>query len=183
MNYKLIRSKRKTLAIEISIKNGFVVRAPIKTTTEEINKFINENEQWIKSKIAKINEAKNLPKINKLNPEEISYLKEQARKIIPELVEHYANLIGVSYGKITIKSQKSRWGSCSNKGNLNFNFLLMLMPDDIINSIIAHEVCHLKEMNHSKNFYALVLNICPNYKNSLAWLKKNGSKIMARLNG
>ena len=183
MNYKLIRSNRKTLAIEISIKNGFLIRAPIKTTTEEINKFIKENEQWIKSKIAKVNEAKNFPEINKLNDEEISCLKERARKVIPELVEYYAKLIGVSYGKITIKSQKSRWGSCSSKGNLNFNFLLMLMPDDVINYIIAHEVCHLKEMNHSKNFYEIVLNICPNYKKSIAWLKKNGSKIMARLDG
>jgi len=182
MNYKIIRSKRKTLAIEISIKNGLVVRAPANIKREKIDEFINANKDWIKTKSAKINEAKIIRQnITKLKPEEISHLEEQARKIIPSKVEYYSQKMGISYGKITIKILKSRWGSCSSKGNLNFNFLLMLMPTDVIDSVIAHEVCHLKELNHSKNFYALLLNICPNYWEAQVWLKENGSKIMARL--
>ncbi|MBR2208953.1 MAG: M48 family metallopeptidase [Synergistaceae bacterium] len=181
MKYKIIRSKRKTLAIEISLKNGFVVRSPLRVKREDIDKFVNEHEEWIKNKLAKINEIKNIPTISKLNSEEISFMKEQARKIISEQVKNYSQKIGVSFGKITIRSQRSRWGSCSSKGNLNFNFLLMLTPPDVLNSVIVHEVCHLKEMNHSENFYALVLSICPNYWEAHAWLRENGSKIMARL--
>ena len=181
MKYKIIHSKRKTLAVEISLKNGLVVRAPMSVEHKEIEKFVNANEKWILSKLAKINEVKSITPANKLTPEEISSIKEQARKIIHDRVEKYSQKIGVSYGKITIRSQKSRWGSCSSMGNLNFNFLLMLMPPDVLDAVVAHEVCHLKEMNHSKNFYTLVLSICPNYWECHAWLKENGSKIMTRL--
>ena len=82
---------------------------------------------------------------------------------IPERVRHYAPLVGVSFGRITIRNQRSLWGSCSAKGNLNFNCLLMLTPPEVIDSVIVHELCHRKEMNHSKAFYAEVRRVFPDY--------------------
>ena len=77
-------------------------------------------------------------------------LADQAVKTIPEKVRYYAPLVGVTYGRITIRNQRTRWGSCSSKGNLNFNCLLMLAPPEVLDSVVVHELCHRKEMNHSK---------------------------------
>jgi predicted metal-dependent hydrolase len=85
--------------------------------------------------------------------------------------------MGVEYGRITIRMQKSRWGSCSGKGNLNFNCLLMRTPDEIIDYVVVHELCHLKEMNHSPRFWAEVEKIFPDYKERRKWLKDHGNEI------
>ena len=88
-------------------------------------------------------------------------------------------MLGVTYGRITIRNQRSKWGSCSSKGNLNFNCLLMLTPPEVIDS----ELCHRKEMNHSERFYAEVLRIFPDYYKWNKWLKENGGAIIARMRG
>lgn len=117
----------------------------------------------------------------KTNTELIEALKAQAKVVIPEKVKHYAPLVGVDYGRITIRCQRTRWGSCSSKGNLNFNCLLMLMPDEVIDSIVVHELCHRKQMNHSAAFYNEVSKVFPEYKRCQKWLKENGGKIMKRI--
>ena len=94
---------------------------------------------------------------------------------------HYAPLVGVSYGRITIRCQRTRWGSCSSKGNLNFNCLLMLAPPEVLDCIVVHELCHRKEMNHSQRFYAEVLRVMPDYRERYKWLKENGHMLMAML--
>ena len=109
-------------------------------------------------------------------PVVIQDLREQARKVIPERVAYYAKIIGVDYGRITIRQQKTRWGSCSSKGNLNFNCLLMLMPPGILDYVVVHELCHRKEMNHSPGFWKEVEKILPDYKESRKWLKTKGSR-------
>jgi predicted metal-dependent hydrolase len=96
-------------------------------------------------------------------------------------VEYYAQKIGVSFNGITIRCQRTRWGSCSSKGNLNFNCLLVLLPDEIIDSVVVHELCHLKQMNHSPKFYAEIEKILPDYKIRREWLKQNSSKYMSRI--
>ncbi len=117
----------------------------------------------------------------KFTAEEIKSLAEKAKKVIPERVRHYAPLVGVDYGRITIRCQRTRWGSCSSKGNLNFNCLLMLMPDEVIDSVVVHELCHRKQMNHSKAFYAEVERVFPEYKRWNKWLKDNGGQLIKRL--
>lgn len=94
-----------------------------------------------------------------LSHEEIRQLARKAMKVIPERVAYYAPLVGVDYGRITIRNQKTRWGSCSSRGNLNFNCLLMLTPPEIIDYVVVHELCHRKEMNHSPLFWKEVENI------------------------
>ena len=114
-------------------------------------------------------------------PEEIKTLAEKAHVVIPERVKHYAPLVGVDYGRITIRNQRTRWGSCSSKGNLNFNCLLMLLPDDVIDSVVVHELCHRKHMNHSAKFYAEVERVYPDYKRCSQWLNENGGVYLSRL--
>ena len=112
---------------------------------------------------------------------EIRRLTDEARSYIPRRVAYYADLLGVHPNRITIRCQKTRWGSCSAKGNLNFNCLLMLTPPEVIDSVVVHEVCHLLEMNHSKRFYEYVYRVYPEYKKHHGWLKKHGSELMARV--
>ena len=92
-------------------------------------------------------------------------------------------LVGVTYGRITVRNQRTRWGSCSSKGNLNFNCLLMLAPPGILDYVVVHELCHRKEMNHSPKFWAEVAKVMPDYKERQKWLRTEGSSIMRRMTG
>lgn len=101
--------------------------------------------------------------------------------MLPEITAHFAPLVGVDYGRITIRAQRTRWGSCSAQGNLNFNCLLMLTPDDVIEYVVVHELCHRKEMNHSARFLAEVERVLPQYRESRRWLKEHGGGLIGRL--
>ncbi len=173
MNYRLIRSNRKTLAIQI--RNGdVIVRAPLYTSLSRIDEFVSQHLEWIEKQLSKAEE------IAVITDEELKELTKKALNYIPDRVKYYASILGVSYGRITIRNQHTRWGSCSSKGNLNFNCLLMLAPTEVIDSVVVHEVCHLKEMNHSKRFYQCVLGIYPEYYKWHEWLKNNGASLMRR---
>lgn len=113
--------------------------------------------------------------------EEMRDLVAKALQVIPERVKHYSVIIDVDYGNVTIHNQRTRWGSCSSKGNLNFNCLLMLFPTEIIDSVVVHELCHRKHMNHSPQFYAEVEKAFPNYQRCYRWLKENGGIFLSRL--
>ncbi len=179
MKYEVIKTKRRSSAIQI--KNGSViVRVPLKMNDADVRLFVEKHRNWIEKQLEKQKKSENAPKLTK---EEILQLTEKACKIIPERVKYYAEQMNVTYGKITIKHQKTRWGSCSSKGNLNFNCLLMLAPDEVLDSVIVHELCHLKEMNHSKSFYNEVLKVYPDYYKWHNWLKENGDTLINRITG
>lgn len=112
---------------------------------------------------------------------EIHKLADLALKVISVKVKHYAGLMNVQYGRITIRNQKTRWGSCSSKGNLNFNCLLMLAPDEVVDYVVIHELCHLIEMNHSKAFWKQVEQVMPDYKKHRKWLRDHGSEVIVRM--
>lgn len=116
-----------------------------------------------------------------LSSDEIKKIKKQARKIIPERVEFWSKKIGVTYGRIAIRLQSSRWGSCAQNGNLNFNCLLVLMPLEVLDSVVVHELCHRRHMNHSREFYAEIDRVFPNYKQCDKWLKENGGVYLKRV--
>jgi len=176
--YTLIRSpNRKTIAIELC-PGEIIVRAPAYATKEQIDEHVRSREQWIRKHQQRLQA---LPPVEKLSAEQIRALADQALQTIPPRVARYARLLGVTYGRITIRYQRTRWGSCSSKGNLNFNCLLMLTPLEVVDSVIVHELCHRKEMNHSERFYREVLRVYPDYWRWDKWLKENGELIMMRL--
>ena len=180
MNYTLIRSKRKTLGLEI--RGGkLIVRAPLICSAAEIDRFIMAHSRWIEKHLekAETNNEK-ADDQGKLTRQEIAGLADKAMIVIPEKVRKYAPAIGVACSKITIRCQKTRWGSCSSKGNLSFNCLLMLAPDPVIESVVVHELCHLKHMDHSRKFYEEILRVFPEYYKWHGWLKENGPVIMKR---
>ena len=181
MNCRIIRSNRRSLGLEVNTE-GLIVRAPIIATDAEINSFVSEHKAWIEKSLKKVAEKqKALENLEPLTMEDIRALADKALKVIPERVRYYAPKVGVTYGRITIRNQRSRWGSCSAKGNLNFNCLLMLTPPEVIDSVVVHELCHRREMNHSDRFYAEVLRVFPEYWKWDKWLKENGSTLMKRM--
>ena len=178
----LIRSNRKTIAIEITPQATVIVRAPKRVPVAEINRFLGEKADWIDKHIIKMQnrqEELETRDIQPISPQEVRLLTTRAKRIIPSRVRYYADLMGLEYGNITIRMQKTRWGSCSSKGNLNFNCLLMRTPDEIIDYVVVHELCHLKEMNHSKRFWSEVEKVLPDYKVRRKWLKDHQNEIMA----
>ncbi len=174
MEVEVIRSARKTLAVEIR-GDRLLIRAPARATEREIRAFLERHRAWIEKRLAAAQARQaELRTVQKLSAEELRQLKEQARQLIPQRVALYAPLVGVRYGRISIRCQRTRWGSCSSRGNLSFNCLLMLAPPEVLDSVVVHELCHLKEMNHSPRFYAQVLRVFPDYKKHRRWLKENG---------
>lgn len=171
MNYEIIRSSRKTLALEISRDGLLKVRAPYKVSREEIQNFVKSKESWIFKHLKRIEETK-ADQPDPLSAEEIEKLAQKALQVLPEKVENYARMIGVTYGRITIRNQKTRWGSCSSKGNLNFNCQLMRLPEELQDYVVVHELCHRKEMNHSSKFWKEVEAVMPDYQKRREYLKQ-----------
>lgn len=184
LSIEIIRSNRKTMVLEITPDCKVRVRAPHRISDSDIQRFIREKSDWIAEKlhIMKERQAHRISQ-PKLTTEEIRNLAEQALADIPKRVACFAPCVGVSYGRITIRNQRTRWGSCSSKGNLNFNCLLMLAPPEVRDYVVVHELCHRKEMNHSPHFWAEVEKVLPDYKEAKRWLKEHGGAIMERMTG
>ena len=181
ISYQFIRSRRKTLGMEI--RDGqLIVRAPLRCTKTEADRFVHSHRSWVEKHLAKSRAVEaQIQSMGMLTEEEIRRLADEAARVILERVRYYAPLIGVRYGRITIRCQRTRWGSCSSKGNLNFNCLLMLTPPEVLDSVVVHELCHRKEMNHSQAFYKEVLRVYPSYHTWNRWLKQNGAAILKRV--
>lgn len=182
IKYAVVRSKRKTMSLEIKPDGQILVRAPLRMPEAEIRQFVQSKASWLQKHLQETAvRQEEMRHIKKLTWEEINALADEAMRVIPERVRYYAPKVGVTYGRITIRNQKTRWGSCSSKGNLNFNCLLMLAPPEVIDSVVVHELCHRKEMNHSDRFYEEVYRVFPEYDKWNRWLKENGSLLMSRL--
>ena len=177
-SYSVIRSSRKTISLEIRSDGSILVRAPRRLSDLAIREFVRSKEDWLREKLHKY---ENRPKVSPLTAPELEALKRQARADLTDRVRRLAPLMGVTFGRITIRAQKSRWGSCSREGNLNFNCLLMLTPPEVRDYIVIHELCHRKEMNHSSRFWAEVEAHCPRFRLHRQWLKDNGAGLIARL--
>ena len=178
ISYTLIRSERKTISIVVKPSGEVEVRCPKRCAKREVEAFVLSKEDWIRKYLETIAER---PKKSSFTSEELKSLAGDAAAVLPERVRFFAQKMGVSYGRIAIRSQKTRWGSCSPKGNLNFNCLLMLAPPEVQDYVVIHELCHRKEMNHSARFWTEVEKICPDYRIHRKWLKDNGAALIARL--
>ncbi len=171
ISYEIIRSRRRTLALQVTREGRILVRAPLRYPAGRIETFVQQHEPWIQRKLLEQrNHQSEFPVPTQ--EEEIAY-REQARRVLGEKTAYYAERMGVTYGRISIRSQKTRWGSCSAKGNLNYNWKLMLCPERVQDYVVVHELAHRREMNHSRVFYAIVEGILPDYRECMRWLKEH----------
>ncbi len=178
--YRVRRSSRKSMGIYITPKGEVEVRCPYQATQEQITQLVEDHKDWIETHLAKLQAQPQLPPFT---DQEIDEMANEALTRIPPRVAHFAKLLGVTYGRITIRNQRSRWGSCSSRGNLNFNCLLMLVPAEVMDYVVVHELCHRKHMNHSQQFWAEVEKLIPDYKAHRQWLKEQGTPLIGRLDG
>ena len=182
MEVTLIRSKRKTISIQVKPDGTVLVRAPQWMRERDIESFVQEKRAWIEKHLRLVQERQ--ARVEKVEPyaeEELHALTKKAREVITQKVRYYAPLVGVDYARIAIRRQRSRWGSCSSKGNLNFNCLLVLLPEEVVDYVVVHELCHRKQMNHSSAFYRELERVYPEYKRCQKWLKENGRQYLERL--
>lgn len=177
---RLIRARRKTLSIRITQEGNLEIRAPLGMPKGEIEAFLKEKAQWIETHRAKVLAEYTQGQEAPLGEEEILALAEQMRQRLPEKLNRHAASMGVTFGRVTIRCQQTRWGSCSSRGNLNFNCLLMLAPEEVLDYVVVHELAHRKQMNHSALFWQEVERECPDYKKSLRWLKDRGGALLSR---
>ena len=180
----VIKSSRRTMSMEVRPDGSILVRAPFRASAEEIGNFVCSHKSWVEKQRIRIRKRAaeiRLAEQNPLSPEDIRLLADQALRELPPRIAAYAGQMGVTYGRVTIRNQKTRWGSCSSKGNLNFNCLLMLTPREVQDYVIVHELSHRKEMNHSPKFWAVVEEVLPDYKKRRNWLRENGSAIIRRM--
>lgn len=181
MTAELIRSRRKTLSLQVRPDGSVLVRAPLMTSKREIQRFLDRHTDWVlKQQARMLARAAAAELVPQLSGEELNALKKAARKDLTARVETFAAQMGVSYGRISIRHQKSKWGSCSSSGNLNLNCLLMLTPEFVRDYVVVHELSHRRHMNHSPAFWAEVARILPDYKSARAWLRENGTAVMDR---
>ncbi len=182
MEVKVIRSRRKTLSLEITKEAKILVRAPYQMKEPEIENFIQEKSDWIAEHLRKIQDKlAERAAIPRMSMEEVQRLADEAVRVLPGKAAYYAPIAGVTYGRITIRNQRTRWGSCSGKGNLNFNCLLMLAPEEVQDYVVVHELCHRLEMNHSPEFWKEVERVLPDYRTAKQWLKEHGDELMSRI--
>ena len=179
----IIRSKRKTLGLEVKYDGTVNARVPMRAPREIIERFIREHEAWIVRKRQEWSLAGNKDDmageygVNAIDPSRILPAvetkegKAKIRQYIEKQVEYYAGLMGVTYGRISMRNQKTRWGSCSSQGNLNFNNRLLFVPEELVDYVIVHELAHRKEMKHSNAFWNVVARYLPDYKERRRKLK------------
>lgn len=170
MEYTLIRSRRKTLAIEITREAKLVVRAPMRCPQREIDRFLQQKEQWITLHMARMQARRESHPEPSADQE--AALRATAKALLPPLVEHYAALMGVVPAGITITGARTRFGSCSPKNRLSFSFRLMDYPIDAIEYVVVHELAHIVHKNHSPAFYREIEKILPDWRTRNGLLKE-----------
>ncbi len=176
IEFEVKKSKRKNVSIYVYPDGNILVRAPLFVTKKELLKLVEKKAEWMLVKQQEaIEKAKQRP-VRIYTEEEKAVYKKQLKEIIQNRVELYAAYIpeAARINRIVIKEQKKRWGSCSSKGNLNFNWKLIFAPPEIIDYVVVHEMCHLKYMNHSRLFWGEVEKVLPDYKERRKWLMEQG---------
>ncbi len=178
----VVYSRRKTCSISISPDGQITLRLPLHTSEEQIRHLLLEKQRWIITHyLEAVARAADRPVSNLTDTQRAALEKryiEAARDYFPKRVSHFQPLTGGSFSRIQIRDQKTRWGSCSAKGTLSFNWRLMLAPPAVLDYVVVHELCHLTYMNHSAAFWALVEKVCPDYRIHRRWLKEHGQELV-----
>lgn len=171
--YNLIRAGRRSMSLKVAEDGTVTVRAPYRMAAAEADRFVESHRDWIfkcREEYARLKAGRKT-----YTDEERKEGKARAKIVLEAKCRQFAARMGVTYGTISVKEQKTRWGSCSAKGNLNFNWKLILMPEEILDYLVVHELAHRIEMNHSPAFWRIVERELPDYRERRTWLKKNGA--------
>lgn len=169
MEYEIIYTKRKTLCLQVKRDGRVVIRCPFRTSKQKIHEFYLAHYEWVQKKL-EINKNRMSP-IDELDKNEIEELKVKAKAYIPSRVEYFSSIMGVTPSNVSINQAKTRFGSCSSQKRINFSCNVMRYPCEAIDYVIVHELAHIKELNHSKRFWAIVESILPDYKERQKLLK------------
>ena len=176
--YQVIRSARKTMTLEVRRDGNVIVRAPLRTGLPRIKRFVNQKQEWVLGCLERTKEYREeKPLSADLSEAKRNVYIRKAKETITKRVSYFARLMGVSYRNITIREQKTRWGSCSSEKNLNFNWKLVLISPELLDYVVVHELAHRKEMNHSPRFWAVVEKELPDYRERREKLKKMGKQL------
>lgn len=175
INYRLRRSHRaKNLRLTISATAGLAVTKPSHLSDWLVEIYLKRKADWILQGLKRFQQNNNFKTAGDKRARYQKY-QAQAGRFINERVEIFNQLYNYSYKRISIRNQKTRWGSCSKKGNLNFNYRLLFLPKELADYIVVHELCHLKEFNHSRQFWSLVEQTVPDHKQLRRRLKKENN--------
>ena len=178
---EVVYSSRRTLGLEVRGDGRVILRSPKGVSGQVLMDFVKERQEWIVEKWFLAEERRKQKELRPLreyekDPSLEKRFREKARKKISERVSYYGNMMGVDWKSIRIGSAKTRWGSCSAQGGLNFQWKLILMPPEILDYVVVHELAHRREMNHSPRFWALVEKVLPDYRERRKWLKEHGGE-------
>lgn len=163
VQYELIRSRRKTLALEITAEGRLLVRAPMRCARARIDAFVDAHAAWIEKHLSAQREraARRPPAPT---PAEIENLKTRARAELPGKVAYWSEKMGVTPTGFRITTARKRYGSCSGKNSLCFSCYLMRCPGPAVELVVVHELCHIREKNHGPRFYALLEQYLPDWR-------------------
>ena len=166
--------------MEISVDDfgSVTLRVPKSASDAAVRAFFESKREWAERHADRLKSA---PAVVAFTDAEIAAMTAKARAVIPGRVAHFARLMGVSFGRITVRRQVTKWGSCTAKGDLSFNCMLALMPGEVLDGVVAHELCHVKHMDHSPEFYREIYAIMPDYDSRRRWLRENGNVYMRRM--
>ncbi len=170
---RLVRSMRgKRITIRVHPVKGVSVSVPVRLPVSEGLKFLDKKRDWVLKVIARQGETRGeVPQVPQLSAEEIERLRKIAKSVLPPRLEGFAREFGYNVSKVTIKNNKSNWGSCSRLGNINLNLRLITLPEDLCDYVLLHELAHLSHHNHSKRFHATLESLCAKHFNTEADLK------------
>lgn len=178
LNCRIIPARRRSISIQITPTKEILIRVPEWISHRQLDTLLCEKKDWILKTWQSIPEP---PVLSIREQNQIAALEKRYRKAaheyIPARVAYFHQFTGGSYDKVTIRNQKTRWGSCSSSGTLSFNYRLMLAPPRILDYVVVHELCHLTHMDHSPAFWQAVENVLPDYKERKQWLKEHGSEL------
>lgn len=178
---EVIYSDRRTIGLEVG-KGSVKLRSPKRAADKTLQRFVQEKQRWIIEKYLLMEarqeerEQIGIPDYEKDPALEARY-RQLAREKLEERARYFSRQMGVDYKRITIRAAKTRWGSCSAAGNLNFHWKLILMPPEVLDYVVVHELAHRKEMNHSPAFWEQVGRVLPDYKERRRWLKQYGQTV------
>lgn len=169
MTYEIVRSRRRTVALEVTREGRVLVRAPLRMPQGEIERFVASHAAWLEKAQAKV--AARLAAHPPLTEQETAALRQRAKELLPDRVAHYAAIMGVTPTSVKITSARTRFGSCSGKNGICFSLYLMQYPEEAIDYVVVHELAHIRHHDHSPAFYAEVAKVLPDYKERMKLLK------------